>query len=74
MLRQEVGDEAFFASLKLYLETNKFQAAEIADLRLAFEKTTGRDLNWFFDQWFMHGGHPVLDISYQWNEKMKEQV
>jgi aminopeptidase N len=74
MLRQEVGDDAFFASLKLYLETNKFQSAEIADLRLAFEKTTGRDLNWFFDQWFMHGGHPVLDISYQWNEKMKEQV
>jgi aminopeptidase N len=74
MLRQEVGDDAFFASLKLYLETNKFQAAEINDLRLAFEKTTGRDLNWFFDQWFMHPGHPVLDISYQWNEKMKEQV
>lgn len=75
LLRQYVGDEAFFASLKLYLETNKFQNTEIHDLRLAFEKTTGRDLNWFFNQWFLSPGHPELDISYQYdNVKKQERV
>lgn len=74
MLRGYVGDEAFFASLKLYLETNKFQSVEIHDLRLAFEKTTGQDLNWFFNQWFLSAGHPELDITYTWNDKMKEEV
>ena len=63
MLRKYVGDDAFFASLKLYLETNKFSAVEIHDLRLAFEKVTGEDLNWFFNEWFLSSGHPDLDIK-----------
>lgn len=68
MLRKYVGDEAFFSSLKLYLETNKFGNAEIADLRLAFEKITGEDLNWFFNQWFFASGHPDLVIAHQYDE------
>jgi len=60
MLRKVVGDDAFFASLKNYLETNKFKSAEIHHLRLAFEETTGMDLNWFFNQWFLNKGRPKL--------------
>lgn len=63
MLRKYTGDKAFFASLKLYLEKNKFKNAEIHDLRLAFEEVTGEDLNWFFNQWFMSKGHPKLTIT-----------
>lgn len=63
MLRKAVGDDAFFASLKLYLENKKFKAGEIHDLRLAFEETTGKDMNWFFNQWFLAKGHPVLAVS-----------
>lgn len=75
LLRQYVGDDAFFASLKYYLETNKFQNVEIDDLRLAFEKTTGRDMNWFFNEWFMSPGHPELDITYSYNAaNAKERV
>lgn len=63
MLRKAVGDKAFFESLKLYLERNKFKNAEIHDLRLAFEEVTGEDLNWFFDEWFLAKGHPELEIN-----------
>lgn len=63
MLRNSVGDEAFFAALKHYLETNAFGSVEVHDLRLAFEHVTGRDMNWFFNQWFMDSGHPVLAID-----------
>ncbi|RZJ62195.1 MAG: M1 family peptidase, partial [Hymenobacter sp.] len=64
MLRQQVGDEAFFASLNRYLTQNKFTAVDISRLRVAFEETTGEDLGWFFDQWFMQRGHPELKISH----------
>jgi aminopeptidase N len=64
-LRNIVGDDAFFKSLELYLKTNQFKAVEIHQLRLAFEEVTGRDLNWFFNQWFFSNGHPVLDINYR---------
>ena len=63
MLRKEVGDDAFFKSLQLYLTQNKFKSAEIHNLRLAFEETTGRDLNWFFNQWFLKAGHPELFLN-----------
>ncbi|GAB4130920.1 MAG: hypothetical protein Fur0041_00640 [Bacteroidia bacterium] len=73
MLRKYIGDDAFFASLKLYLETNKYKTAEVHNLRMAFEQVTGEDLNWFFNQWFMLPGHPVLDISYEYDEKAGKQ-
>lgn len=67
MLRKVVGDEAFFASLKNYLETNKYKAAEIHHLRLAFEEVTGKDLNWFFNQWFLNKGRPKLKVTKSYN-------
>jgi aminopeptidase N len=67
MLRNYVGDEAFFASLNKYLTTNQFKSAEIDHLRLAFEEVTGEDLHWFFDQWFLNKGLPNLDINYDVN-------
>jgi aminopeptidase N len=63
MLRSYVGDEAFFEALNLYLRTNEYKTAEINDLRIAFEKTTGEDLNWFFNQWFLSAGHPKLYLK-----------
>ena len=69
MLRKELGDEAFFGGLKLYLNRNAFKSVEIHDLRLAFEEVSGRDLNWFFDQWFMQAGHPELVVKIQSDEE-----
>jgi aminopeptidase N len=66
MLRKYVGDEAFFASLNRYLVQNKHTAVEISKLRTAFEETTGEDLTWFFNQWFMQRGHPELRINHSY--------
>jgi aminopeptidase N len=68
MLRNYVGDSAFYRSLNLYLTTYKFKAAEAQELRLAFEEVTGQDLNWFWNQWFYGSGHPKLDISYDYDQ------
>jgi aminopeptidase N len=72
MLRKYLGDEAFFASLKLYLDENKYRAAEVDELRLAFEKVTGKDLHWFFNQWFFSAGHPVLNVTYHYLPEEKQ--
>lgn len=64
MLRNFVGDDAFFKSLNKYLTTNKFGNGSAHKLRLAFEEVTGKDLNWFFNQWYFDSGHPKLEISY----------
>jgi len=64
MLRKYVGDDAFFASLNHYLLQNKQTPVEISKLRTAFEETTGEDLMWFFNQWFLQRGHPELRITH----------
>lgn len=72
MLRKFVGDSAFFKSLNLYLTQNKFKAAEAHQLRLAFEEVTGKDLNWFFNQWYFGSGHPKLNIAYSYDNAAKQ--
>ncbi len=68
MLRNFVGEEAFAKSLNNYLTTNKFKSAEAHQLRLAFEEVTGRDLNWFFNQWYFGSGHPSVEIDYVYDD------
>ncbi len=74
MLRNIVGDEAFFASLNSYLNTNKFKSGEAAQLRLAFEEITGKDMNWFWNQWYYGSGHPKLKINYNYEMPGKTRV
>ncbi|MBC8034616.1 MAG: M1 family peptidase [Chitinophagaceae bacterium] len=72
MLRNYLGDSAFFKGLGLYLTNNKFKTGEAHQLRLALEEVSGVDLNWFFDQWYFGSGHPQLDISYSYDESGKK--
>lgn len=74
MLRNYLGEDAFFKALNLYLKNNAFNNGEAHQLRLAFEQVSGRDLNWFFNQWYYGAGHPNLKISYKWNEGTKTQT
>lgn len=71
MLRNYVGDSAFFKALNLYLTTNKFRSAEAHNLRLAFEEVTGQDLNWFWNQWYFGSGNPRLNIDYIYDDSLK---
>ncbi len=73
MLRNYLGDDAFFAGLTDYLKTYEYGTGEAHQLRLSLEKVTGKDLNWFFNQWFYGNGHPK--VLYTTNfEPVKKQV
>ena len=74
MLRNYVGDDAFFKSLNNYLTTNKFKAGEAGMLRLAFEEVTGKDMNWFWNQWYYGSGHPIVKIDYNYDTPGKAMV
>ena len=71
MLRNYLGDKAFFEGLHNYLDKYKYKSAEVHQLRLVFEELTGKDLNWFFNQWYYSSGHPKINISYDYNTLQK---
>ena len=74
MLRNYLGEPAFYRGLNIYLTTNAFKSAEAQQLRLAMEEASGLDLNWFFNEWYYGAGHPVLNIDYHWNDTAKTET
>ncbi len=72
MLRHFVGDDAFFASLHKYLSDNKYSNGSAMKLKLAFESVTGKDLNWFFNQWYFGNGHPYVRINQEYKADKKQ--
>lgn len=67
MLRRELGDAAFQRAIHLYAERNAFGLVETADLQRAVRETSGRNLDWFFDQWVHAPGHPRLRATWRWD-------
>lgn len=64
-----VGEESFRKGIKLYLESRRESNADTDDLRKAMESASGRQLDWFFEQFALNAGHPSLNVSWRWDEK-----
>tara|TARA_R110002072_G_scaffold7622_3_gene41225 strand:- start:705 stop:3353 length:2649 start_codon:yes stop_codon:yes gene_type:complete len=71
LLRNYLGDDAFFESLKHYLNKKAYQPAEFHELRMSFEAVSGEDLNWFFNQWFLGAGHPIIKVEKNYDDSLK---
>ena len=71
MLREQVGTEAFWKAVNIYLNRHKFGNVESTDLKKAMEEVSGQDLGWFFDQWVYSSGAPRIDIRQTYNRVTK---
>ena len=72
MLRQEVGDRAFFAAVRAYHAAHRHGTALTDDLRTAMEREAGRDLRWFFDQWLTRPG--LIEGHVTWRHDAEAQA
>jgi aminopeptidase N len=68
MLRFVMGDDAFFAALRHFLEKFAFGIADTHDLMIAIKESSGMNLDWFFEQWIYSPGHPVFEVRPDWDE------
>ena len=72
-LRHVLGDQDFSRSVGVYLEEHAFSEVDSFDFQRALENVTGRNLNWFFDDWIRGGGgYPALKVSYVWVAERNE--
>lgn len=67
MLRDVLGDEDFFRTLKYYLHKHEWQSVETSDFRIAVEEATGRNLDWFFEEWVTGVGYPEFEVSHHYD-------
>jgi aminopeptidase N len=73
MLRHQIGDDAFWRSLKHYLEVNRGKNVVTPDLIKAIEETTHINVDRFFQQWIYGAGAPKFDLAYTYDAE-KHQV
>jgi aminopeptidase N len=63
MLRNLIGDEAFFGAIRAYYAEHENGVADTEDVRRAMEQASDRDLAWFFEQWAYSPGFPRLAVT-----------
>jgi hypothetical protein len=63
MLRQLVGDEAFFRGLRRFYAENRFRKAGTDDLQRAMEEESDRRLERFFERWIWDSSLPRLRVT-----------
>ncbi len=71
MLRDILGEDGFWRSIKHYTKENQFKNVETSDLKKAIEETTGQNLHWFFKQWVWEPGYPEYDVKWSYNQRNK---
>ncbi len=67
MLRTELGEDAWWAAIRHYVQTHRGRDVVTHDFQRAIEAATGRNVDWFFNQWVWRGGHPEFKASYAWD-------
>ncbi len=71
MMRHVLGDDLWWKALRHYVKKHSLTNVETNDFKIAIEEATGRNLDWFFDEWLYKPGHPEFDVSWSWDDRTK---
>lgn len=63
MLRDVMGDSAFFDGFRAYGQRHAYGNATTASFRQVMEEFHGGELGWFFDQWVIAAGWPEYTVQ-----------
>ena len=74
MLRDAIGDAAFWRGIRAYYREHLNGLASTDDLRQAMERESGQDLAWFFRQWLNRSGVPALAGSWHYDAGASQVV
>jgi hypothetical protein len=66
MLRWILGDQIFFNAVRNYIDDPAlaFQFAKTAQLKAHLEAASGKNLTYFFDQWYVGQGYPSYALEW----------
>jgi aminopeptidase N len=72
MLRNSVGDRAFWEGIQNYYAKYRNGNALTEDFRKEMEIVSSIDLEIFFNQWIYETGQPDLQISYEYDDNLQK--
>ncbi|MDH5639835.1 MAG: M1 family aminopeptidase [Nitrospira sp.] len=62
-LRREIGDDAFWRGLKVFVGQYRNRPADWRNIEAVFAQESRHDLRSFFEQWIERGGAPSLSLG-----------
>jgi len=67
-LRHVIGDSTFFRLLRNYVADPRYRfgTATTDDFKNLAENISGKELDWFFEQWVYREGRPDLRYAWKW--------
>ncbi|MEX2235272.1 MAG: M1 family metallopeptidase [Cyclobacteriaceae bacterium] len=72
LLRYILGDDTFFRTISTFLHRHEFQPVTTYDFMKCVKDVSGKNMDWFFEQYFFRPGHPVFNVSKSWDESEKK--
>ncbi len=66
-LRFLLGDESFFRTLGAFLDEYAFEPVDTYDFMKTVKDVTGKNVDWFFEQYVFSPGHPVFEVNSSWS-------
>lgn len=63
MLRYVTGDAIYRKAIRHYLEKHQLGNVDTHDFWRAFMECCGVNLDWVFDEWILHSGYPIFEIT-----------
>jgi len=71
LLRYILGDDTFFRTLSTFLHQNEFKPVDTHDLMKTVKEVSGKNMDWFFDQYVFSPGHAVFEVTKSWDAESK---
>ncbi|RMH04630.1 MAG: M1 family peptidase, partial [Planctomycetota bacterium] len=67
MIRRELGDEGWWAAIRLYTRRHAWDLVDTTDFERAIFDATGRNLQFLFEQWAYCGGFPIYEVGQEYD-------
>lgn len=74
MLRKHLGEANWWKAIQHYVKANAHRAVTTEDFRRAIEAATDEPMDWFFEQWLYKMGHPIFEVTKQYDPAKKALV
>ncbi len=71
LLRYILGDDTFFRVLSKFLHDNEFKPVDTHDFMKTVKEVSGKNMDWFFDQYIFSPGHLVVEVTKSWDPSRK---
>ena len=72
MLHRMLGEELWWKAIHHYASKHAFGVVDTHDFEIAIREATGRNFDWFFQQYVYLGGYPEFEIAQDWDPEAKQ--